>query len=76
MLQSWLPPLCSYEAGDKLEPFYSGGGVTVSQDGQYLFSSCGSTVKMVAMDTGQTTLSMSEVRSCDRHVRFGYVVIV
>lgn len=76
MLELWPPPLSSYEADVKLEPFYTGGRVAVSEDGQYLFSSCGSAVKMVAMDTGQTILSVSEVRSCDSHVRPGYVVTV
>ncbi len=51
----------SYEAGERLEPFYTGGDVILSSDARLLYTSCDSSVKAVNVETGQTTLSVSEV---------------
>ena len=51
----------SYEAGERLEPFYTGGDVILSSDARLLYTSCDSSVKAVNVETGQTTLSLSEV---------------
>ncbi|XP_064391571.1 transducin beta-like protein 3 isoform X2 [Halichondria panicea] len=50
----------SFEAGERLEPFYTGGDVILSSDGRVLYTSCDSFVKAVNVETGQTTLSITE----------------
>ncbi|XP_062820586.1 transducin beta-like protein 3 isoform X1 [Anolis carolinensis] len=42
----------SYTIFRKIEPFYKGGRVQVSQDGDYMFCGCGSKVNVVEVSTG------------------------
>lgn len=51
----------SFEVGDCLEPFYSGGVVQCSEDGQHMFCTCGSAVKVVQVETGRVEHSIEEV---------------
>lgn len=53
--------MCSYECGERLEPFYTGGDIVLSTDGRVLVTSCDSSVKVVCVETGRVTLSLTEV---------------
>ena len=54
----------SFEVGDCLEPFYTGGVVQCSEDGQHMFCTCGSAVKVVQVETGRVEHSIEEVCLC------------
>ena len=51
----------SYELGEKVEAFYTGGGVQFSNDGRHVLTTCGSTVKVLSVDTGMVEKSIEEV---------------
>ena len=54
----------SFEVGDCLEPFYTGGIVQCSEDGQHMFCTCGSAVKVVRVETGRLEHGIEEVCLC------------
>lgn len=59
--QTSVPMCYSFEVGDCLEPFYTGGVVQCSEDGQHMFCTCGSAVKVVQVETGRVEHSIEEV---------------
>ncbi|XP_053132239.1 transducin beta-like protein 3 [Hemicordylus capensis] len=42
----------SYVESKRIEPFYTGGQIQISQDGEYMFCACGSKVNILEMATG------------------------
>ena len=57
-----LRDLClSYELEGKSEPFYTGGDVQFSSDGQYVLTTCGSGVKILCVATGRVEKTVEEV---------------
>ena len=54
----------SFEVGDCLGPFYTGGVVQCAEDGQHMFCTCGSAVKVVQVETGRVEHSIEEVCLC------------
>lgn len=52
----------SFEVGECQEAFYTGGQVQCSEDGQHMFCTCGSAVKVVQVETGGVEQTIEEVR--------------
>lgn len=52
----------SFEVGECQEVFYTGGQVQCSEDGQHMFCTCGSAVKVVQVETGGVEQTIEEVR--------------
>ena len=48
---------------DKLGAFYSGGPVQLSQDGQYVFTTCNNSVQVVSYKSGQVDHTIEEVKT-------------
>uniref|UniRef100_A0A673KN39 Transducin beta-like protein 3 n=1 Tax=Sinocyclocheilus rhinocerous TaxID=307959 RepID=A0A673KN39_9TELE len=52
--------LFSYAVSSKIEPFYKGGKVQISQDEQYIFCTCGPRVNILQIDTGKIIHSIEQ----------------
>uniref|UniRef100_A0A8C7Z0J4 Transducin beta like 3 n=1 Tax=Oryzias sinensis TaxID=183150 RepID=A0A8C7Z0J4_9TELE len=52
-LQFFIFLFFSYAVSSKIEPFYKGGKVQISNDEQYIFCTCGSRVNILEISTGK-----------------------
>nr|XP_056722136.1 transducin beta-like protein 3 [Euleptes europaea] len=50
----------NYAVSRKIEPFYKGGRVQISQDGEYMFCSCGTKVHVLCLATGTLVHSIEQ----------------
>ncbi|KAL8174882.1 UNVERIFIED_CONTAM: Transducin beta-like protein 3 [Gekko kuhli] len=50
----------NYAVSRKIEPFYKGGRVQISQDGEYMFCACGTKVHVVCIATGALAQSIEQ----------------
>lgn len=48
--------------GEKIEAFYTGGGVRFTKDGRHVLTTCSSAVKVLSVDTGMVERTIEEVR--------------
>ncbi|XP_042294532.1 transducin beta-like protein 3 [Sceloporus undulatus] len=55
----------NYAVFRKIEPFYKGGRIQVSQDGEYMFCACGSKVNIVDISTGDVVRSLEQEDETD-----------
>ncbi|XP_044308457.1 transducin beta-like protein 3 [Varanus komodoensis] len=50
----------SYSVFRTIEPFYKGGPIQISQDGEYMFCGCGSKVSIVDIESGDVVYSIEQ----------------
>ncbi|KAL2299100.1 hypothetical protein Nmel_014716 [Mimus melanotis] len=50
----------NYAATRKIEPFYKGGRIQISQDGKFMFCPCGSKVNVIDVETGALLHSLQQ----------------
>uniref|UniRef100_A0A673KIY4 Transducin beta-like protein 3 n=1 Tax=Sinocyclocheilus rhinocerous TaxID=307959 RepID=A0A673KIY4_9TELE len=60
MAGNTLPFKSNYAVSSKIEPFYKGGKVQISQDEQYIFCTCGPRVNILQIDTGKIIHSIEQ----------------
>ncbi|KAA0705315.1 Transducin beta-like protein 3 [Triplophysa tibetana] len=60
MAFSTLPFKSNYAVSSKIEPFYKGGKVQISQDEQYIFCTCGPRVNVLQVDSGKIIHSIEQ----------------